>query len=272
MKRWVRVVLRVGVVVGGLYALACVVAALAYRPFLFPAPSRPSTISGRDDSRETLEAKTSDGQTAWALCFGPKDAALTVVFFHGNGELATDNVGLARELASHGHAVALAEYRGYGNARAAGPPTEAGLYADAEAIIKALAVPRDRLVLMGFSLGTGVATEMAARGYGHALVLLAPYTSIPDVAAHHVPVLPMRLLMRDKFDSKSKAASITMPVLVAHGDVDEVVPFDMGETLAHTFPHGVFAPVPGGHHTDMFAVDAHLMQRVVDFLIEVTPL
>jgi pimeloyl-ACP methyl ester carboxylesterase len=258
-------VIAVGV---GLYVGACVIVAVANRMFLFPAPGRADAIPS---DFTTLEAKTSDGITARALRFGPQDAELMVVFFHGNGELAEDNVDIARELASHGYAVVLAEYRGYGISRRAGKSSERGLYADAEAILEGLGVPPERVVLMGFSLGTGVAVEMASRGRGRALVLLAPYTSIPNVAAHHVPFLPMHLLMRDKLDSQSKAAAITLPVFVAHGDADEVVPFDMGETLAHTFPHGHLVTVPHAHHTDMFATDDHLMKKIVDFLIDVTP-
>lgn len=163
----------------------------------------------------------------------------------------------------------LAEYRGYGMARASGPPSERGIYEDAEAIVTEAG--GDRPVLVGFSLGTGVATEMAARGHGRALVLLAPYTSIPDVASRFASIFPMKLLIRDAFDTRSKAAAITLPVLVAHGDADEVVPFDMGETVAHAFPKGHFVAVSGGRHMDLFAKDDHLVQKIVDFVIDVAP-
>ena len=268
---WGRRAARVLALVIGLYAVACGVVALAYRPFLYPAPNRGE--SAPPDGKE-IEAVARDEATARALRFGPAqadDPPMTIVCFHGNGELAEDSEALARDLASHGYAVVLAEYRGYGMSRAAGPPTERGLYDDAEAILGSLGAPNDRLVLLGYSLGTGVAVEMAARGHGRALVLLAPYTSIPAVAQRHVALLPMNLLMRDKYDSLAKAPRITLPVLVAHGDRDEVVPFDMGETLAHAFPHGRFVAVSGAHHMDMFQTDDHLVQKIVDFLIDVTP-
>jgi pimeloyl-ACP methyl ester carboxylesterase len=263
---WKRRVTRLAVAAVTLYVIACVAATVVYRRFLYPAPVRESTMPA--DSKPLVTTATDNvpvGGLSW-------DGDARVVFFHGNGELAEDNADLARELASHGYAVTLAEYRGYGISRAAGAPTERGLYADAEAVLRALATPRDKLVLMGFSLGTGVAVEMAARGYGRAIVLLAPYTSIPAVAQHWVPFLPMGLIMRDKFDTQSKASKIDLPVLVAHGDADEVVPFDMGETVAHTFPKGRLVTVPGAHHTDMFAKDEHLMQKIINFLIEVMPL
>jgi pimeloyl-ACP methyl ester carboxylesterase len=125
---------------------------------------------------------------------------------------------------------------------------------------------------MGFSLGTGVATEMATRGHGRALVLLAPYTTIPAVAQRHSPIFPMGLLMRDRFDTLSKAPSIKLPVFVAHGDQDEVVPFDMGETVAHAFPKGQFNAVSGASHMTLFARDEKLFAKIVDFIITTTPL
>jgi fermentation-respiration switch protein FrsA (DUF1100 family) len=265
MKKWSRVILRVIAVAVVLYAIACVIVAVAYRTFLYPAPNRAEKPA---DARE-VKPTAIDGKVASALRFGADDARVNIAFFHGNGEIAADSADLARKLALLGYGVVLAEYRGYGLARAEGAPTEAGIYADAEAILGSL--PMGFVVLMGFSLGTGVAVEMAARGHADALVLLAPYTSIPAVAAHHVPLLPMNFLMRDKFDSLSKAASIKVPVFVAHGDADEVVPFDMGETLAHTFPHGQLDAISGAHHTDMFAREDRLLQKIIDFLIDVAP-
>ncbi len=261
-----RILLRTIAVGGVAYAVLCVFVATAYRAFLYPAPKREEAITS--DAKK-IEARTSDGKIARAFRIGDDHPEQTIVFFHGNGELASDGIDLAHALASHGWAVVLAEYRGYGSARDAGPPTENGLYADAEAI---LAEVGGAPVLMGFSLGTGVATEMAARGHGRALILLAPYTSIPDVAQRHVPIFPMRLLMRDNFDTRSKAPAISIPVFVAHGDADEVVPFDMGETVAHAFPHGRFVAVSGAHHTDMFGKDDHLLEKIVDFIIDVSPL
>ncbi|HEY1955499.1 MAG TPA: alpha/beta fold hydrolase [Polyangiaceae bacterium] len=272
MNRIARSALRISVGAVLVYLVSCAVVAVAYRPFLYPVPSRADPPLASDATK--IEAHTGDGATARALRFGPApaDAPLTIVFFHGNGELAEDGETVGRELASHGYSVELAEYRGYGLSRGAGAPTERGLYEDAEAIVEATGVPNDRLVLMGFSLGTGIAVEMAARGHGRAVILLAPYTSIPAVATRWVQIFPMTLLMRDRFDSLSKAPRIDLPVFVAHGDRDHVVPFDMGETLAHTFPHGRFVTVPGAGHMTLFQADDHLMQKIVDFLIDVTPL
>jgi pimeloyl-ACP methyl ester carboxylesterase len=272
MRRAFRPVLRGVALVSVAYAVACGGVAAFYRPFLYPAPSEPDPPLPKDATR--IEATSRDGAKTVAFRFGPPAAEhppLTIVYFHGNGQLAEDGFDLARSLSSHGWAVVLPEYRGYGVARSLGKPSEQALYDDAEAIVDSLDTTNDRVALMGYSLGTGVSVEMAARGHGRALVLLAPYTSIPDVASRRLPFLPMHTLMGDKLDSESKAAKVSLPVLVAHGDRDEIVPFDMGEKLAHTFPHGRFVTVSGGHHMDLFSVDDHLLQKIVDFLIEQTP-
>ena len=110
-------------------------------------------------------------------------------------------------------------------------------------------------MLFGESLGTGVAAEMAARGRGAALVLVTPYTSIPDIGEHltsRFPILPVRLLMREQFATLEKAPRIAVPALVLHGTDDEVVPFAMGQRVAAALPRGRLVSVPGGHHNDLF--------------------
>jgi len=84
---------------------------------------------------------------------------------------------------------------------------------------------RPSVVLWGISLGSGVAAEMARRGRGAALVLMAPYTSIPGIIVVAVPFAPGALLSPYCFDTLSKAAQIRVPTQIIHGDADEIVPF-----------------------------------------------
>lgn len=238
-----------------LWLVATAAGAAFYRVLLYPAPIYKAPSAAAVATRTFV---ASDGVAVRALFFPGRETAApqpqrTVVCFHGNGEIADNNVWLAEALNARGLAVVLVEYRGYGASAAAGKPTEAGLYADAAAVLDGLALPPERVVLFGQSLGTGVATEMAARGRGGKLVLLAPYTSIPAVAARWVPILPVGLFVQDRYDNLKKAPQLSLPTLIAHGDDDRVVPYDMGVTLAQTIRDARLLTLRGFHHNNLFA-------------------
>ncbi len=201
-----------------------------------------------------LRAEARDGVAVHALDLPGPPGARTIVHFHNNRDTAADAVGLAHELRERGLGVLLVEYRGYGLSRGA-EPSEEGLYDDAEAALDGLAargVGPDHVVLWGTSLGTGVAAEMARRGRGAALVMVAPYTSIPDLVTDVVPILPARLLVPPQFDTLAKTPEIRVPTLVIHGDADEIVPFWMGTRLAAAIPGAHLLRVEGGRHGDLF--------------------
>ena len=118
------------------------------------------------------------------------------------------------------------------------------------------------MILLGQSLGTGVATEMAKRGMGARMVLVSPFTSVADMARRMVPFFPASWV-RHRFDTQSKAAAIGLPVLIVHGTEDEVVPFAMGEQLARSFPRAQLVPIPGGQHNDLLAMHAIPMREAL---------
>ena len=110
----------------------------------------------------------------------------------------------------------------------------------------------DRIVLWGQSLGTGIAAEMARRGRGSRLVLVAPFASTVAMARRVVPFLPASLVMADRFDTLAKAPDISAPTLVVHGDIDDVIPFEQGELVSRTLPHGTLLKVPEGRHDNLY--------------------
>jgi pimeloyl-ACP methyl ester carboxylesterase len=96
---------------------------------------------------------------------------------------------------------------------------------------------------------------MAARGRGATLVLVTPYTSMTDMGEQvtsRFPILPVRLLMRERFATLEKAPRIAVPTLVLHGTDDELVPYAMGRRIAAALPRARLVTVPGGHHNDLF--------------------
>jgi pimeloyl-ACP methyl ester carboxylesterase len=202
------------------------------------------------------------------IYFAARGAAPTLVLFHGNGETVAWTLPLANDLAATGLGVLLAEYRGYGMSALSGVPSEEGLYDDGAAALAFLhdaGVPKERIVLWGTSLGTGVASELAASGQAARLILCSPYTSIRDMAARFGWFLPTRWILREQFDTLAKASRIHVPTLVIHGDHDEIVPFAMGRIVASAIEGATLIRVPGGHHNDLYARDPTLLEQIVAF-------
>ncbi len=223
------------------------------RAFVFPVRKVATMATPADVTVHALVAR--DGVPVRALELPGPVGSRVLVDFHNNRETAESRVGLARALRSRGFGVLLVEYRGYGGS-GGGEPTEEGLYLDAEAALDMLSrrgIDADRIVLCGTSLGTGVAAEMARRGRGARLVLVSPYTSLPDLVVDRLPFLPARALMPDHFDTLAKSSAIRVPTVIIHGDDDEIVPIGMGEQLARAIPAARLVRVSGGHHGDLFA-------------------
>jgi fermentation-respiration switch protein FrsA (DUF1100 family) len=156
-----------------------------------------------------------------------------VLFCHGNGGNITHRSEAIRALHDRvGCSVLAFDYRGYGKSE--GKPDERGVLADARAARTWLAqkagVAEDRIVLMGESLGGAVAVDLAVDG-ARALILESTFSSLADVAAHHYPWLPVRLLMRTRFDSAAKIASYHGPLYQSHGDHDSIIPLTLARRL-----------------------------------------
>lgn len=224
----------------------------------------------KHETPEGFEPRTvtaADGAPVRALELPALERERTIVLFHNNRETIEAESSLARSLHERGFGVVLVEYRGYGHSP--GTPSEEGLYLDAEAALGSLTergLTADDIILWGTSLGTGVAAEMARRGWGARLVLVTPYTSIPDLVSDVAPFLPASLLVPDHFDTLSKASGIEVPTLIVHGDSDEIVPHAMGARLAGALPDGHLRTVPGGKHGDLFGrAGAQLLDEIVRF-------
>jgi uncharacterized protein len=250
-----------------IYAVVAITACGVQRQALFPAP--PGGRTPQLEGATLHRIPDPSGATVYALHVPAPAGAPTLVHFHGNGEDLADVAFLAREIRVAGLGVYAIEYPGYGLARGA-EASEQAIYAAAEAALGHLygviGVPRAEIVLQGQSLGSGVAVEMALRGHGRRLVLLSPYTSITDVADHLLPFLPTSMLVRDHFDSSSKAPRVAVPVLILHGSDDDLIPAQMGRTLGGLFPSATVEILEGAHHNDLFAQDPPIVGRIVRFV------
>ena len=180
----------------------------------------------------------------------------TLLWFHGNAGNLGDRVGLLELLHDEfGIGIFAIDYRGYG--RSEGKPSEAGLYADARAALDAAQTHGDasanEIVVFGQSLGAAVAVELASSHSVRGVVLEAAFTSIQDMARHHYSFLPVWPLLRTSFDSEARIDSIDAPLLMVHGENDDIVPLDMGRRLfAAAKAPKEFSKVEEAGHNDVY--------------------
>jgi uncharacterized protein len=171
-------------------------------------------------------------------------------------------------LVEAGFGALAVEYRGYGGNP--GAPDEAGLYADGRAARVWLAgkgVPLDKHVLIGFSLGTGVATQLALEQPPAALVLISPYTSLPDAVSDRFGgLLPARWLVRDKLATIDKLVRVQAPVLILHDRDDASIPVEYALALKAAAPQAELRLFRGHGHQLGFADEALVVVR--DWLSE----
>ena len=207
----------------------------------------PATLSLKT---EILRLKTEDGESllAWRIPAAPRRPV--ILYFHGNAGGIDLRVERFRAIAEAGMGLIAIEYRGY--ASSTGAPSERGLKLDGEAAYRTAidsGVAPERIVLLGESLGSGVAVALAAHHKVGALVLDSPYSSIADVAAARYWLMPVRALLRDPFRNDLLIGSINAPTLMAHGTNDRVVPIRFGERLfALSNPPKEFWRIEGAAH------------------------
>jgi fermentation-respiration switch protein FrsA (DUF1100 family) len=225
--KWLLIVASIGYL-GGLAALF-----FAQRSFLFPIPQTARTApdaAGFPEAEEHILA-TEDGESVIVWHVPAKPGHPVVLYFHGNGDFLAGFFGRFRDIVADETGIVALSYRGY--AGSSGYPSEQGLLRDAAAAyaFTSARYSADRIVVWGFSLGTGVAVALAAEQPVGRLILEAPYTSIADVAASVFPIFPVRLIMKDPFRSDQRIARVTAPLLILHGARDPTIPIGLGERL-----------------------------------------
>jgi fermentation-respiration switch protein FrsA (DUF1100 family) len=251
--------------VAALISIYCAVVLLLFlgqRALIYPAPKGPAAIP---PSFTRVSLDTADGLSLTGAWRAASPGKPTIVFFHGNGDSLPGAAIATQRFAAAGYGVLLADYRGYaGNP---GAPDDSGLFADGRAAIAFLqrhGIAPEQLVLMGASLGTGVATRLAAEHAPAALVLVSPFTSLPDAGAAALPLVPVRLLMHDRFDNLGAIPQVHAPVLVLHATDDRIIPFAQGEALAKAAPDGKLVRFAGYGHQLQFTTAAQ--DAVIDWL------
>ncbi len=245
--KWLLIIALVGY--GSLVALVYVgQRALQY----FPDRSRISPAAAGLAGAEEVLLDTADGERIIVWHVRPHGEKPVLLYFHGNGGSLSWRAGRFRALTTDGIGLIALSYRGYGGS--SGRPTERGLIEDAlTAYAFATArYPATRIALWGESLGSGVAVALAAEKPVARLVLESPFTSIADLGAHIYWFLPVRWLIKDAFHSDLRIGKVRAPVLILHGERDQVVPIAFGERLyARINAAKRFVRFPHGGHNDL---------------------
>jgi uncharacterized protein len=238
---------------------------LISRSLMYPGSgvAFPSDLASRNPGAILLHYRSADGTPLEGALLRAAAEAPTAVYFHGNAESAAQNLDLAAALVRAGISVFLPEMRGYGGLQ--GRPTERHLYADGEAALEALrssGVPAEKIVLVGRSLGTGIAVELALRHPCAKLVLISPYTSMVDMGRLIAgPLAP--LVVPDRYDNLGKIGRLGMPVVILHGTRDDVIPVRMGRALEAAAPGVQYIEVPEASHNDFPGLAGRLAQAVL---------
>ncbi len=236
----------------------------------FPMRAHDVTPSALGLGYEEVELRAEDGVRLHGWFLPVKGSQLTVLVCHGNAGNVSHRLDRALLMQSRLKVdTLLFDYRGYGKSQ--GSPDEEGTYRDARAAYRwliARGLGPERVVLFGESLGSAVALQLALEVEARALVLESPFASIPAMARAVYPLLPLWPFVRTRYDNAAKIARLRMPLLVMHGERDEIVPFAQGRRVFDEAPEPKrFFAIPGASHNDTYVVGGEAYWRALrDFL------
>jgi len=198
----------------------------------------------------------------------PSVAQSIILYFHGNAGNVSDRLDKLAILRSLGLDAFIIDYRGYG--RSEGAPNEPGTYQDARAAYEWLTQQRHidprRIILYGESLGSAIAVDLATTHPVAGVILEEPFASVAAVGQKMFPFMPVRLLVRNKYDTLAKIAAINAPLLLFHSPQDELIPFSQGQQLytAARAPK-TFIELQGPHNEACFTSETIYRTALKDF-------
>jgi fermentation-respiration switch protein FrsA (DUF1100 family) len=233
------------------------VSAMLFENYLVYMPTKASSYWDEAPGlpKRDLRLITADGTKIHAWWCPQEGAQGALLYCHGNGGNLSMRARWFGELQQGLNVSVLAiDYPGYG--KSDGRPSEQGCYAAAEAafdwLVNEAQFPAEQIILFGESLGGGVTTDIATRRPCRALVFYCSFLSAPDVGQHHYRILPVRRCMRNRFDSASKIPGLHVPVFIAHGDADGVIPPSQAQRLYEIAnePKAIYWEAGGQHVMD----------------------
>lgn len=217
-------------------------------------------LSRHDNNVENIELKTDDGNTlrGWLINNSNEEKSNLLIYFGGNAEELSYVIPKMSKI--NNWSVALINYRGYGMSE--GSADEPRLYNDCLDIFDYFAnredVNKNNIVVMGRSIGTGVATYLAERRNTSAVILVSPYDTLTSVIQEKCPIIPVKLLFKHKYDSIGRAMSIKQPLLIIVGSEDRIIPTWHSRRLKEAWSGKVFyEEITGEGHNSIDDVDEY---------------
>ena len=240
--------------------------------FLSNLPGRALTATPADIglNYEDVSLATRDNETLHGWYVPASNPIGVVLFFHGNaGNIShrLDSIEIFRELNLD---VLIIDYRGYG--QSSGKTSEQGTYLDAQAawdyLVDKRGIAPENIVIFGRSLGGAIASWLAARTTPGAVILESCFTSVLDMAGRLYPFLPVRLITRLKYPVKEYVKSVSSPLLVVHSQQDEIIPFDMGQSIFAAAPEPKEMLALSGDHNGGFLLNRIQYVAAIDTFLD----
>lgn len=233
-------------------------------------PEKDPSVQLPADAKAVL-LHTSDGEKISGWWFESSKGPFATIYLHGNGGYLSIYIDHLEAIRRAGSSVLIIDYRGYGEST--GKPSEAGLYADAQAAydwLRKRGYPANRIIVQGLSLGSAVAVDLAVRNPIGGVVLEAPLSSARAVAADRIGFIGWTLPLG--FESISKIGKLKAPLLVIHGDRDRVIDIRLGRDLFAAAPQPKeFLTVPRAGHEDLPMIAGPAYQAALKRLYERCP-
>ncbi|MGY0799862.1 alpha/beta hydrolase [Lysobacter sp. A286] len=219
------------VLIGLIYLAICGLLYLSQRSYIYYPTSRsvdtPTITLQQSDARVLVSTNGIDSDRA-------------VLYFGGNAEDVSQAVGLLSQ-AFPDAAIYAMHYRSYGGST--GTPSERALISDATALFDRVVEQHPRISIVGRSLGSGIAAQVAASRSIERLVLVTPYNSLLELATERFKLFPTRLLLQDKYESWRYVSQLQAPTTIIIAGHDRIIPNESSRRLADTFPAGVVTVV-----------------------------
>jgi pimeloyl-ACP methyl ester carboxylesterase len=180
----------------------------------------------------------------------------TIVYFHGNAGNLAGRVERFRRLLDRGYGLIAMAYRGSSGSE--GKPDQALITQDAQWLINAIPLQaRKNVVFYGESLGTGVAVQLARTHPPSALILEAPYRSITELASSQMPFFPIKAILDQRWNTYEAIQTLDVPLLVLHGDLDQLIPVDHGKSVFSASPSNAktLKTLPNAGHSNLWSIE-----------------